>query len=167
MDEGTLNLIPWMLQGVPYRKVRKVVGCGVYYQRQIQFGPFAAYNPTDGLLRNLGARQRVLEFLPTGDSGQTPGEKYQPDGYGGYLDRIGMGGSNCTQFILGFRNRKNRNNPLVRRQSSSLSPSLSTCQSSGDRRLFQKKIEGFDCKINGRAFGAPIWHSLGVLDRRA
>ena len=26
-------------------------------------------------------------------------------------------------------------------------------------RLFQKKIEGFDCKINGQALGAALWHS--------
>ena len=52
-------------------------------------------------------------------------------------------------------------NSLVRRQSSSLSPSsnLNPCLSSGNSswRLFQKSqektIEGFDCKINGRARG--------------
>ena len=31
------------------------------------------------------------------------------------------------------------------------------------RRLFQKTIKGFDCKItgNGQALGAALWHSLG------
>ena len=50
--------------------------------------------------------------------------------------------------------------------------SLSTCRYFGSKgpywssaihsqRLFQKGIEGFDCKINGRAFGTALWHSLG------
>ena len=53
----------------------------------------------------------------------------------------------------------------VRRLSSSfkLSPSLSPCWSSGNhsQRLFQKKINGFDYKINGRALGAALRYSLG------
>ena len=56
--------------------------------------------------------------------------------------------------------------PLIRRQSppaefkfeSSSSPFLSS--SNHSRRLFQKKIEDFDHKINGRAVGAALWHSL-------
>ena len=45
---------------------------------------------------------------------------------------------------------------LVRLQSSSLNPNLSPCQSSGNhsRPLFQKTIEDFDCKINGRALSS-------------
>ena len=47
---------------------------------------------------------------------------------------------------------------MVRQQSSSLSPNLSPCRSSGNHylRLFQKPIEDFDCKINCWA----LWHSL-------
>ena len=65
-------------------------------------------------------------------------------------------------------------NSLFRLQSSSLSPSSSEssiCRLSGNhfRRLswFQKTINGFDCKVNGRALGAELWHSLGVSDGRA
>ena len=60
-------------------------------------------------------------------------------------------------------------NSLVRRQSSSYSPSLSSCLSSGNHplRLIQKTIEGFDCKVNGRARGAALLRSLGVSDGRA
>ena len=50
----------------------------------------------------------------------------------------------------------------------------SGCLSSDNhsRRLYQKAIEDFDCKINGRAFGAALRHSLGrvqpaELDRQA
>ena len=32
------------------------------------------------------------------------------------------------------------------------------------RRLFQKTIESFDCKINGQALGAALRHSLGGSD---
>ena len=39
---------------------------------------------------------------------------------------------NSTQFILGLLSRYNLYNPLVWRQSSSLSPSLSSCRSSGN-----------------------------------
>ena len=48
----------------------------------------------------------------------------------------------------------------TRRQSSSLSPSLSPCWSSGNhsRRLFQKTIEGLEGKINGQALGAALLH---------
>ena len=38
------------------------------------------------------------------------------------------------------------------------------------QRLFQKTIDGFDFKINGRALGAALWQSLGGTggsDRRA
>ena len=58
--------------------------------------------------------------------------------------------SNTTQLILGLQS---RDNPLVRLQSSSLSPSLTPCLSSGNhsQRLFQKTIERFDCKIKRRA----------------
>ena len=75
---------------------------------------------------------------------------------------------NSTQFILELWSRLNLYNPLVRQQSSSLSPSLSPCQSSGNHswRLFQKTIEGFDCKINGQALWAALQHSLGGLDGR-
>ena len=57
----------------------------------------------------------------------------------------------------------------VRWQSSSLSPSLSPCWSSGNhfKRLFQKIINGFDYKINGRALGAALRCSLGRSDRLA
>ena len=43
------------------------------------------------------------------------------------------------------------------------------CRSSGDhsRRLFEKTIEEFDCKINGQALGAALLHSLGGSDGRA
>ena len=57
--------------------------------------------------------------------------------------------------------------PLLR---SSLSPSSSRCRSSGkhSRRLFQKTIEGYCCKINGYALGAAaLRHSLGGSDERA
>ena len=57
---------------------------------------------------------------------------------------------------------------MVREQSSSSSPSSSPCLSYGNhfkfRRLFQKTIEGFDFKINGRALGR---RSLAGLDGRA
>ena len=45
--------------------------------------------------------------------------------------------------------------PIGPAQSSSLSPSSSPCRSSGNhsRRLFQKSIEGFDCKINAKLLG--------------
>ena len=54
-------------------------------------------------------------------------------------------------------------------KTSSLIPSLSPCLSSGNhsRRLFQKTIEGFDCKINGQALGAALQHRLGGSDGRA
>ena len=59
-------------------------------------------------------------------------------------------------------------NPLVRRQSSSFSPSSSPCMSGNNfQRLFQKTIEGFDCKINDRALEAALRHSLGWSDGRA
>ena len=69
------------------------------------------------------------------------------------------------QTILGFLSRKKLYNPLVRRQSSSLSPSLSPCQSSGNcsLKLFQKKIKGFGCKINGQAFGGSCSAELEGL----
>ena len=49
-----------------------------------------------------------------------------------------------------------------------LSPTSSPCLSSGNhsRKLFQKTIEGFDCKINDPSLGAALWHSLGGSDRR-
>ena len=63
---------------------------------------------------------------------------------------------------------------LVRRQSSSLSPSLSPCLSSvKPQRLSQKTIKGFACKINGWAWGsAPAQlrrepeESWSLLDER-
>ena len=60
-------------------------------------------------------------------------------------------------------------NQLVRWQSSSSSPSSSPCLSSGNhpRRIFQKTIEGFNCKIDGQALGAALLHSLGWLDEQA
>ena len=33
-------------------------------------------------------------------------------------------------------------------------------------RQFQETTEGFDCKINGRALGAALLHSLGRLDSK-
>ena len=53
---------------------------------------------------------------------------------------------------------------MVRRQS----PSSSRCMSSVNhsRRLFQKRIEGFDCQINGRALEGALRHSLGGSDGR-
>ena len=52
-----------------------------------------------------------------------------------------------------------------------MSPSSSAChsESSGNhsRRLFQKTIEVFDCRIDGQALGAGLRHSLGGLDGRA
>ena len=68
---------------------------------------------------------------------------------------------NSTDY-LGFWIRWNPYNPLVRPQSSNLSPSSSPCWSSGNqsRRLFEKKIEGFDCKINGPALGAALTSTL-------
>ena len=59
-------------------------------------------------------------------------------------------------------------NFLVRLESSSLSPRLSPCNSSGfrSRRQYQKTIKGFDCKIKGQALGAPgavLQNSLGFL----
>ena len=75
---------------------------------------------------------------------------------------------NSRQFILELSSRLNLYNPLVRQQSSNLSPSLSSCLLSGNHswRLFQKTIEGFDCKINGQALWAALQHSLGGLDGR-
>ena len=35
------------------------------------------------------------------------------------------------------------------------------------RRLFQKIVEGFDCKISGRALGAAVRHSFGWSDGQA
>ena len=72
------------------------------------------------------------------------------------------------QTILGFLSRKNLYSQLVRsvrRQSSSLSPSLSPCQSSGNcsLKLFQKKIKGFGCKIMGQAFGGSCSAELEGL----
>ena len=66
--------------------------------------------------------------------------------------------SNSTHFIQGLRKRNLFFNPLVRRQSSHLSPSSSTCRSSGNhlQRLFKKTIEGLDCKINGLALWAAL-----------
>ena len=47
---------------------------------------------------------------------------------------------------------------MVRRKSSSLNPGKSPWQSSGihSQRLFQEKIEDFDCKMNGTALGAVL-----------
>ena len=49
-----------------------------------------------------------------------------------------------------------------------LSPSSSPCLSSGNhsRQLFQKTIEGFDCKINDPSLGTALWHSLSGSDWR-
>ena len=61
---------------------------------------------------------------------------------------------NSTHFIWFWR-RKILNSLLVRQQSSSLSPSLSFCLSSDHhfQRLFQKAVEGSDCKIKvGQSF---------------
>ena len=71
-------------------------------------------------------------------------------------------------FILGFWRRWNLYNPLVRQQSLSLSPSLNPCLSSGNhsQRLFQKSIEGFECKINGQALGAALVQ-LGLVGQQA
>ena len=46
---------------------------------------------------------------------------------------------------------------------------LSLCRSSGNHapRLFQKTIEGFECKINDWALGIVLWHSLGRSDGQA
>ena len=43
------------------------------------------------------------------------------------------------------------------------------CRSSGNhsRRLFEKTIEGFDCKINGQALGSALRHSLGGSNGQA
>ena len=46
-----------------------------------------------------------------------------------------------------------------------LSPSYSFGNHS--RRIFQKTIAGFDCKINGRALDAVLRHSFGRSDRQA
>ena len=35
------------------------------------------------------------------------------------------------------------------------------------QELFQKAIAGFDCKINGQAFGAAVLHSLGWYNELA
>ena len=83
--------------------------------------------------------------------------------------------SNATQFIelyFGVSELINLYNPMVRLQSSSLSPSFSPanqCLSSGNhfQWLFEKTIEGFNCKINGQALGAALQHSLGGLDGRS
>ena len=76
---------------------------------------------------------------------------------------------NSPQVVLGFLSRINLYNPLVRRQSLSLSPNASPCRSSGNhsRRQLQKTIKGFDCKINGRALGSALRHGLGRFDRWA
>ena len=73
--------------------------------------------------------------------------------------------SNSTWIILEFCSRLKLYNLLVTRQSSSLSPSLSPCRPYGNHsaKLFQETIKGFDCKINGSAFGAALLHSLGWL----
>ena len=73
-----------------------------------------------------------------------------------------IGRINFTQIILGFL--QNLYNLLVKCQSSSSSPSLSSCRSSGNhsQRLFEKRIKGFDTKING----AALRHSLGGSNGR-
>ena len=52
-------------------------------------------------------------------------------------------------------------NCLDRLQSSSSSPSLSSCKSSGNhfRRLFQKAIEGFECNSMASAETQQVWQS--------
>ena len=47
--------------------------------------------------------------------------------------------------------------------------SSSLCLSSGNysRRLFQKTIEGFECKVNGKALLDTLLHNLGWLDGQA
>ena len=52
VDVGTLNLIGWLLQGLPYKKIRTLITCGVDYKYQVEYGPYAAFNKCDGFLRN-------------------------------------------------------------------------------------------------------------------
>ena len=74
VDLGVLNVAGWILNGVPYRKIRTLVTCGVYYKHQVEFGPYAAFNSHDGFLRGVmdttykNPRLRTVEILPTGDS---------------------------------------------------------------------------------------------------
>ena len=71
--------------------------------------------------------------------------------------------SNSLQFIELYSGASEQIKPLQPFGLSS-SSSSSPCLTSGNhsRRLFQRTIEGFDCKINGQALGAALQHSLGV-----
>ena len=77
--------------------------------------------------------------------------------------------SNSTRFIDLYSGASEQSKHLQSfGQDSSLSPSLSPCRSSCNhsRRLFQKTIENFDCKINGQAIWAVLW-SLSGSDGQA
>ena len=53
-------------------------------------------------------------------------------------------------------------------QSSSLSQSSHICLSFSNhsQRLFQKRMEGFDCKVTDQTLWATLWQRLGGLDRQ-
>ena len=65
--------------------------------------------------------------------------------------------SNYTQFIQGFRSRSNLYN-LLSAGRVHIWVQVQACLSSDNHspRLFQKTIEGIDCKINGQAYGAVL-----------
>ena len=65
--------------------------------------------------------------------------------------------SNSRHFILWLRRRKTLN-LFVKRQSSNFSPKMS-CSSKGCFRSgIQEAMEGFECRINGRALGVALQH---------
>ena len=101
IDVSTLNLIGWLMKGLPYRKIRTLVACGVYYKYQVEFGPYAALNIQSGLLRNILNGQgsdddnsKYVEILPTGDSATD-----EPKGYESYLERHGSSSGMRRAFI--------------------------------------------------------------------
>ena len=100
VDLGTLNLVGWMMRGLPYKKIRTLVTCGVYYKYQVEFGPCAVFNNKDGFLRDLirsvydDPRLRTVEILPTGDSGTDT-----PRGYESYMERHGISSGMKRGFV--------------------------------------------------------------------
>ena len=95
INPETLNILGWIMQNIPYKKVRTLICCGVYYKYQVEYGPSACYEFMQDVYKTSS---RILELLPTGDSAPSPGMPFEPQGYGSYMDRK-MVNSVTREFI--------------------------------------------------------------------
>ena len=91
INPSSLNILGWLMQSLPYKKIRSIIVCGEHYRYQVEFAAYVAYNQANGFLREVGSSMDpkgvVVEILPTGNSSNRDKERFDPPGFYSYSRR--------------------------------------------------------------------------------